>query len=601
VGSLALRASTGKQLNSAPASVSGKVASTVNKHKPKYHWSFTGPLDVSKRGYDLIRDPLLNKSSAFTAEERDAFRLHGLLPTRVNTMDEQSKRIHSTLTSYADPLKKYIAMTALHDRNEHLYYRILCEHLEEFMPIVYTPTVGLASKNFSQVFQRERGTWITPEMRGRIKEVLSNAVGDREIALVVVTDNESILGIGDQGAGGMAISVGKLSLYTACAGIHPGATLPVSLDVGTGNEALRNDPLYLGWRHERLRGQAYAELVEEFVAAVAALFPGALLQWEDFRKDNALALLDRYRHRLLSFNDDIQGTGAVALAGLYSACRVADQSLRDQRIVILGAGAAGLGIARQIKAGLRLEGVAENQLAAHVAVLDSRGLIVSDREFRDAYKRELAWPVEQAVDLGFADPEQRDLANVVARFKATALIGTSGQAGAFSESIVRQMASEVERPIVLPFSNPTDYAEATPADVLQWTEGRALVATGSPFDPVDFAGRRIEIGQGNNVFIFPGLGLGALLSGVSEISDEMISVSARALAHAVTDAELARGLLYPAVSRLREVTATIATAVIEQAVAEGNGELPAENILDFVTESMWEPVYPEYVPVAGRI
>jgi malate dehydrogenase (oxaloacetate-decarboxylating) len=601
VGSLALQASTGKQLNSAPASVSGKVASAVNKHKPKYHWSFTGPLDVSKRGYDLIRDPLLNKSSAFTAEERDAFRLHGLLPTRVNTMDEQSKRIHSTLTSYADPLKKYIAMTALHDRNEHLYYRILCEHLEEFMPIVYTPTVGLASKNFSQVFQRERGTWITPEMRGRIKEVLSNAVGDREIALVVATDNESILGIGDQGAGGMAISVGKLSLYTACAGIHPGATLPVSLDVGTGNEALRNDPLYLGWRHERLRGQEYAELVEEFVAAVAALFPGALLQWEDFRKDNALALLDRYRHRLLSFNDDIQGTGAVALAGLYSACRVADQSLRDQRIVILGAGAAGLGIARQIKAGLRLEGVAENQLAVHVAVLDSRGLIVSDREFRDAYKRELAWPVEQAVDLGFADPEQRDLANVVARFKATALIGTSGQAGAFSESIVRQMASEVERPIVLPFSNPTDYAEATPADVLQWTEGRGLVATGSPFDPVDFAGRRIEIGQGNNVFIFPGLGLGALLSGASEISDEMISVSARALAHAVTDAELARGLLYPAVNRLRAVTATIATAVIEQSVAEGNGELPAENILDFVKESMWEPVYPEYVPVAGRI
>jgi len=573
----------------------------VNQYKPKYHWSFTGPLEVHKRGYDLIRDPLLNKSSAFTAQERDAFRLHGLLPTRVNTMDEQSKRIHSTLTSYDDPLKKYIAMTALHDRNEHLYYRILCEHLEEFMPIVYTPTVGLASKNFSQVFQRERGIWITPEMRGRIKEVLSNAVCDREIALVVVTDNESILGIGDQGAGGMAISVGKLSLYTAGAGIHPGATLPVSLDVGTGNATLRNDPLYLGWRYERLRGQEYAELVEEFVSAVAEIFPGALLQWEDFRKDNALALLDRYRHRLLSFNDDIQGTGAVALAGLHSACRVAGQSLRHQRVVILGAGAAGLGIARQIKAGLRLEGVPENELAAHVAVLDSRGLIVSDREFRDQYKRQLAWPVELAADLDLADPEQRDLANVVARFKPTALIGTSGQAGAFTESIIRQMAAGVERPVVLPFSNPTDCAEATPADILQWTKGRALIATGSPFEPVDFAGRRVEIGQGNNVFIFPGLGLGALLSGAREISDEMISTSARALAQTVTNEELDRGLLYPAVKRLREVTATIAAAVIEQAVAEGNGEMPAENLLDFVKESMWEPVYPEYVPVTRRV
>jgi malate dehydrogenase (oxaloacetate-decarboxylating) len=567
----------------------------VNKKKPKYHWSFTGPLEVRKRGYDLIRDPLLNKSSAFTSAERDAFRLHGLLPACMNTMDEQSKRIHSTLTSYVDPLKKYIAMTALHDRNEHLYYRILCEHLEEFMPIVYTPTVGLASRNFSQIFQRGRGTWITPDMRGRIKEVLSNAVGDREIALVVVTDNESILGIGDQGAGGMAISVGKLSLYTACAGLHPGATLPVSLDVGTENEALRNDPLYLGWRHERLRGQEYDELVEEFVDAVAANFPGALLQWEDFRKDNALVLLDRYRHRLLSFNDDIQGTGAVALAGLYSACRVADQSLREQRIVILGAGAAGLGIAKQIKAGLRLEGIPENQLAAHVAVLDSRGLIVDDREFRDQYKRELAWPVELAVEQGFADPQQRDLANVVARFKVTALIGTSGQAGAFTESIIRQMASGVERPIVLPFSNPTDHAEATPADILQWTEGRALVATGSPFDPVDVVGRRFEIGQGNNVFIFPGLGLGALLSGATEISDAMISASAHALADAVSDAELERGLLYPAVNRLRDVSVSIAVAVMQQAAADGDGGLPDGDVVQYVQGAMWEPAYPEYI------
>ena len=323
----------------------------MKKINPQYTWSFTGPLKVRKRGYDLVRDPLLNKSSAFSEEEREVFGLHGLLPTRVNSMDEQARRIHSTLTTYELPLNKYIAMTALHDRNEHLYYRILCEHIEEFMPIVYTPTVGLASKNFSHVFQRERGIWITPVMRGRIKDVLHNAVGEREIALVVATDNESILGIGDQGAGGMAISVGKLSLYTACAGIHPGATLPVSLDVGTNNEALLNDPLYLGWRHHRLRWAEYDDLVEEFVEAVAECFPAAVLQWEDFRKDNALNILDRYRSRLPSFNDDIQGTGAVALAGIYSGCKVAGKTLKDQRFVILGAGAAGLGIARQIRAG----------------------------------------------------------------------------------------------------------------------------------------------------------------------------------------------------------------------------------------------------------
>lgn len=565
------------------------------KNNPKYHWSFAGPLEVRKRGYDLIRDPLLNKSTAFTNAERDLFGLHGLLPTHVNSMDEQSRRIYGTLTGYKDPLQKYIATAALHDRNEYLYFKILCDHIEEFMPIVYTPTVGLASKNFSQVYQRERGTWITPDMRGRISEVLQNAAGEREIALIVATDNESILGIGDQGAGGIAISVGKLSLYTACAGIHPGATLPVSIDVGTSNEVLRNDPMYLGWRHERLRGEEYIELVEEFVEAVANCFPGALLQWEDFRKDNALNLLDRYRHRVLSFNDDIQGTGAVALAGLYGACKVTGQSLRDQRIVILGAGAAGLGIARQIKAGLRLEGVPEDKLARHLAVLDSRGLIVDDREFRDAYKRELAWPVELAAEFGFDDKSRLDLAGVVEYFGATAMIGTSGQPGAFSEGIVRQMATAVERPIIMPFSNPTDYAEATPADLLQWTDGRALVATGSPFEPVDIGGRQVEIGQGNNVFIFPGLGLGALLGGASEISDEMISVSARALAQAVTDAELERGLLYPSVTRLREVSAAIATAVIKQAAAEGKGVEPAEDIRQFVSDSMWAPAYPEYV------
>jgi malic enzyme len=566
------------------------------KKAHKYPWLFDGPLTVYKRGYDLIRHPLLNKSSAFSAAERETFGLAGLLPSHVNSINEQSQRIYKTLSTYDRPIDKYMAMTALQDRNEYLYYRILCDHIEEFMPIVYTPTVGLASRNFSKVFQRARGIWITPDMRGRIADVLHNAGGHRQITMIVATDNESILGIGDQGAGGMAISVGKLSLYTACAGIHPGATLPVSLDVGTNNEDLLNDELYLGWREKRLRGQAYDELIAEFVEAVDECFPGALLQWEDFRKDNALHILDRFRTRLPSFNDDIQGTGAVALAGLYSACRVLEQPLRDQRIVILGAGAAGLGIARQIYAGLRLDGVAESDLRKRVAVLDSAGLLVQDREIRDAYKREMAWPKTLADDLGFTDPDRRDLASVVDIFRPTVLIGTSGQPGAFSERVLRSMASAVERPVVMPFSNPTDCSEATPADVLHWTDGKALVATGSPFAPVDCNGRRIEIGQGNNVFIFPGVGLGALLSQATHVSDEMLSTAARALASAVSAGELERGLLYPAVDRLREVSAKIAVAVIEQAVAEGIGQSPADDLPEFVGSAMWRPVYPEYVP-----
>ena len=563
--------------------------------RPKYSWRYKGPLEIYKRGYDLIRDPLLNKSSAFSAEEREMFNLHGLLPTHVNSMDEQSQRIYSTLATYDQPLNKYIAMTALQDRNEYLYYRILCEHIQEFMPIVYTPTVGLASKNFSHVFQRERGVWITPDMRGRIRDVLQNAVRRREVALIVATDNESILGIGDQGAGGMAISVGKLSLYTACAGIHPGATLPVSLDVGTNNEELLNDPLYLGWRNRRLRGKEYEELVEEFVMAVTDCFPDAVLQWEDFRKDNALNILDRYRSRLPSFNDDIQGTGAVALAGIYSGCKLTGKKLSEQRFVILGAGAAGLGIARQIWAGLSLEGVSEADRHAHVAVLDSRGLLVDDQEISDDYKSELAWPIELAQELGFGDMSNRDLAGVVRDFGATVLIGTSGQAGAFTEEVVRQMADNAERPIILPFSNPTDHSEATPADVIDWTEGRALIATGSPFEPVRYGGETIEIGQGNNVFIFPGLGLGALLSGAREISDEMISSCAHALAQSVTDDELARGLLYPSIDRLREASAYVATAVIEQAAADGRIDTPDSDVFQYVCDAMWEPVYPEYV------
>lgn len=561
--------------------------------KLKFPWDYDALIPVKLRGYELINSPMLNKSSAFTKDERSALGLEGILPTQVNTIEEQARRVYPRIHRIRDPLDKYVALAALQDRNEQLFHRVLWEHLAEFMPIVYTPTVGQATRNFSKVFERGRGLWITPDMKGRIREVIEAAVSQRYIALIVVTDNEAILGIGDQGAGGMAISIGKLALYTACAGIHPASVLPISLDVGTDNQELLDDPMYLGWREPRLRGQAYTELVNEFVATIADHFPGAVVQWEDFSKDNALAILDRFRERVPSFNDDIQGTGAVALAGIYSACRVRGDTLADQRIVIHGAGAAGLGISRQIRAGLRMEGLSDAEVRNRVAVLDSRGLLADDRDISDEYKRDLALPAATAIECGLSDPGQRDLESVVRHFKPTVLIGASGQGGAFTETIIREMAKNSQRPVVLPFSNPTTISEATPADVIRWTNGLGLVATGSPFDAVEHDGTVIEIGQGNNVFIFPGIGLGALLSKAPVISDAMISASAYALAEAVTDDELQRGLLFPEVRRLREVAAEVAVAVMRQAAEEGSGD--TDNIEARVSAAMWEPRYASYV------
>jgi malic enzyme len=551
---------------------------------------------IRLRGSALIRDPMLNKGTAFTARERTEFGLHGLLPSEQNTIDIQAQRIYQSLQKKHTPLEKYVGLTALQDRNEQLFYKVLCDHLEEFMPIIYTPTVGLASQNFSQVFRRGRGLWITPEFRGMMKEVMSAAVGDRDIRLIVATDNESILGIGDQGAGGMAISVGKLALYSAGAGIHPDQTLPISLDVGTNNQKLLEDELYVGWRQPRLRGEDYVAFIEEFVNAIQKLFPRALIQWEDFRKENALAIMERYRRRVPSFNDDIQGTGAVALAGLLSATRVTGSSFPDQRIVVFGAGAAGLGIARQLRAALADEGLSEERIARSLAVLDSGGLLVDDRKFRDAYKQQLAWPREYVEEIGLSDLSARHLGAVVQHYQPTVLIGSSGQAGAFDENIVRAMAEYCDRPVIMPFSNPTDHAEAVPGDILRWTQGRALIATGSPFEPVTFDGRRVQIGQGNNVFIFPGLGLGTLLSGATEITDGMIVAAARALADAVRDKELATGLLFPSVSRLREVTAQVTSAVIKRADVDGvSTTTTIEPTEALIKKSMWNPCYRDYV------
>ncbi len=548
----------------------------------------------NKRGYDVLRNPLLNKGSAFTPAERVKLGLDGILPPQFNDMAMQAQRSYAGIERHRAAIDKYVALAALQDRNEHLFYRVVRDHIEEFMPIIYTPTVGQATREFSHVFQHSRGLWITPASRGGIATALRNAAGERRIRLMVVTDNESILGIGDQGAGGIGISIGKLSLYTAAAGVHPAETLPISIDVGTDNKALLDDPLYLGRRHPRLRGAEYDALIDEFVMAVKSEFPGALLQWEDFRKENALNIMNKYRKVLPSFNDDIQGTGAVALAGLLGACRVIGHKLTDERIVVFGAGAGGLGIARQIRAGLMQLGLDDTAVRERIAVLDSRGLIVSDNEMRDAYKSELAWSQEQTRRVGLGNSAQRSLDDVVEHYKPTVLIGASGQPGSFPEQLIRRVAAQVERPIIFPLSNPNDNVEARPEDIIRWTDGRAIVAAGSPFQPVAYGGELRKIGQANNAFIFPGLGLGALLAEVREVTDNMINVAAASLAGCLTEAELAEGLLFPSVRRLRDVARGVAIAVIKQAAIDGVATKTIADPEAVVAANMWEPEYPVY-------
>ncbi|MBI3636748.1 MAG: NAD-dependent malic enzyme [Candidatus Rokubacteria bacterium] len=545
--------------------------------------------DRLPRGDALLRHAMHNKGSAFTADERRALALEGLLPPAVNTMAQQAERAYRNIVRKTDPLERYIGLAALHDRNEHLFYRVLCDHLEEFVPIVYTPTVGRACQEFSHIFRQARGLWITPEHRGRVDEVLGNAPCD-EVRLIVVTDNERILGLGDQGAGGMGIPVGKLTLYTAAGGIHPGVTLPVSLDVGTDNAALLADDLYLGWRHPRLRGDAYDALVDEFVTAVRRRWPRALLQWEDFKKQNAFDLLDRYRRRILSFNDDIQGTGAAVLAGILAATRVTKAPLREQRVVILGAGAAGIGIARQLHDAFARAGVTGDALTRAVALVDVDGLVREGQRL-DRYQTPFAWPRALAQAAGL--DTRHDLEAVARVLSPTVLIGACGQSGTFTERLVRTMAGAVERPVILPLSNPTSQSEAIPSDVLRWTAGRALVATGSPFEPVVIGGRTIRIGQSNNSFIFPGIGLGALVAEAMEVSDGMCRVAAEALAAQVTEDDLAAGCLYPPVRDLRQVAGHIAEAVAREARDSGLGRALGDAAISAaVAAARWEPRYP---------
>ncbi len=549
---------------------------------------------VSKTGKTLLRDPLLNKGSAFSADERDAFGLNGLLPYRILDIETQADRVYNALSNIGDDLNKYIALAALQDRNEYLYFYLLQQHLEEFLPIIYTPTIGMATQHFSHVYQRGRGIWITPDHAGKVARTLRDGAQDRDIRLIVATDNESILGIGDQGVGGIKISIGKLALYTAAAGIDPSTVLPVSLDVGTENRDFYEDPAYLGWPHPRLRGAEYEALVDEFVTAVKSVFPRALIQWEDFRKDNALRIMDRYSDAVLSFNDDIQGTGAVALAAILSASRIHNCRLRDERVLILGAGAAGLGIARQIRVAMRADGLDGEDLRHAIAVLDSRGLIVDDGHVSESYKLEMAWSPERAATLGLGSNE-RGLEQVCRAFRPTVLIGASGQPGAFTETVIRLVADSVDRPVILPLSNPTEQSEVFPTDAFAWSEGRALVAAGSPFADVQINGKTYRVGQGNNAFIFPGIGLGAILAGARKVTDSMFYAAAKALSKEVSQQELDSGLLFPTIDRLRDVSVSVARAVIFDAIETGLANpLPIDEIERRLKEGRWYPKYPLY-------
>jgi malic enzyme len=543
-------------------------------------------VEVRLRGTQLLNHPMYNRSTAYTREERRVLGLSGLLPDVVSSMEQQARRAYGNIARKSDPLERFIGLAALQDRNEHLFYRVLTDHIEEFLPIVYTPTVGLACQQYSRIFRRARGLWITPEQKGHMAEVLTHTPYE-DVRLIVVTDNERILGLGDQGAGGMGIPVGKVALYVAAAGIHPAQTLPISLDVGTDNEELLADDLYIGWRHPRLRGEAYDAVVDELVRAVKLRFPKALLQWEDFKQWNAFRLLERYRHELPSFNDDIQGTAAVAVAGVFAAARAARRTLSGERVVIVGAGAAGVGIARLLRAALAREGLAGEALAAAIALVDAQGLIVGED---DGYRRELAWTAELAAARGVRAGSP--LLEVVRALRPTVLVGVTGVAGLFGEEVVRAMAEAVEHPAIFPLSNPTSSSEARPIDLMAWTSGRALVATGSPFDPVAVGDRQVRIGQSNNAFVFPGVGLGALVAEAREVTDSMFAAAADALAAEVAAADLAAGSLFPPISNLRRITARVAEAVVRQAVADGVARNPAESAADAVAAAMWDPVYP---------
>ena len=547
-------------------------------------------LATSLTGTQLIDTPLLNKGTAFTKEERHLLLLEGLLPPHYETLDEQIVRCYEAFSGQPSDLEKHVYLRNLQDTNETLFYRLMLEHISEMMPIIYTPIVGLACQKFSHIYRRPRGVFISYPEREHMDHILANI--DREIEVIVVTDGERILGLGDQGAGGMGIPIGKLSLYTLCGGIAPEKTLPILLDLGTNNEDRLEDPTYIGWREHRIRGKKYDDFIEQFVQAVMKRFPDVLLQWEDFASVDAAPILTRYRDRLCTFNDDIQGTAAVATGTILSAVEVTKSTLTDARIVILGAGSAGLGITTQLRKTMVREGLSEEEAKKRCFVIDQNGLLCDDREDLNENLKPLA---QNRTDLSAWDcgtAESIGLADVVRNVKPNVLVGVTGVAGLFTEAVIRDMAAHVDRPIIFPLSNPTSRAEATPADLLTWTDGKALVATGSPFDPVKHGKKEYTIAQCNNSYIFPAMGLAIRSVGASRVVDEMFMAAGLALREVSPALKDPKASLLPHLEDMRSVSLHIARAVAAEAVRQGVADsIPEDEIEKRLQQTMWTPEY----------
>jgi malate dehydrogenase (oxaloacetate-decarboxylating) len=548
-------------------------------------------LKVKSSDYALLSNPLLNKGTAFPAEERELFNLTGLIPQHVTNLAIQKARSYETFLNKSSEIEKYIYLRDLQDSNETLFYSLLSEHIEELLPIVYTPVVGLGCQRFSHIYRRPRGLFISYPDRKSIDKILAHPRFDR-VKVIVVSDGERILGLGDQGAGGMGIPIGKLALYTTCAGIYPGATLPILLDAGTNNLELRNDPLYIGWQHERIRGEAYDELIDAFVQGVKKRFPHVLVQWEDFAQQNANPILERYQQQICSFNDDIQGTAAVAAGTLFSAIHVTGVNLCDQRIVILGAGSAGCGISRLILQEMMNQGLSEVQAKKRFYLVDKLGLLTQDMAGLLSFQKPFAQASDVASTWSLEKPNFISLKDVVKNVHPTLLIGVSGQPGIISEDIVREMASHVERPIIFPLSNPTIRSEALPSDLLKWTDDRAVIGTGSPFGNVIKNGKPFRIDQTNNCYIFPGMGLGLIAVKASCVTDKMFMAAAKALAQS-SPARLKRNAnLLPPLAEIREVSFQVALAVATEAIAAGySNYLPHTDLEEHIRNKMWTPAY----------
>ena len=549
---------------------------------------------VRQKGRALLINPFTNKGTAFTTRERDELDLHGLLPPAICTIEQQLERAYENFQAKPTELEKFIYFTSLNDRNETLFFRLLYEHIDEMVPIVYTPTVGEACQKFSHIYRRARGLYISYEQRHNIEKILVNFCANNA-SVIVVTDGERILGLGDQGAGGMAIPIGKLCLYTLCAGISPYSTLPIMLDVGTNNKERLKDPLYLGLRQNRVRGEEYQAFIDRFVNAVRKVFPNVLLQWEDFLKGNAIKQLNRFKDALCTFNDDIQGTAGVVLAGIYSALRITGQSIRDLRVLIAGAGAAAYGIANLIVSAQQEQGLSLKEARKRIWTVDSEGLVTKTRSGLESFKETYARNVDEIATYECRDRSRITLEEAIANSKPTILLGVSATSGIFGKAVVKAMAELNERPIIFPLSNPTSKSECKPDDVIRWSEGRAIVATGSPFPPVEYNRRRYRIGQCNNAFIFPGVGLGVIVGRIRLVTDGMFLDAAKALSEKVTAGDLKQSAVYPEFRRIRECSHAVACAVIKRAVDEEHAD---EEVLikleETVERAMW---FPKYLPI----